>query len=85
MHFDSPCIDALKLQHNQITNQLERKSSQSEAVSKVWEELKLKIEEKIQALYKEIDVVLYNGTHKLDNKINKMRYNFKTKQRRLYV
>jgi len=28
---------------------------------------------------------LYNGTHKLDNKINKMRYNFKTKQRRLYV
>jgi transposase len=52
------CIDALKLQHNQITNQLERKSSQSEAVSKVWEELKLKIEEKIQALYKEIDVVL---------------------------
>ena len=27
----------------------------------------------------------YNGTHKLDNKINKMRYNFKTKQRRLYV
>jgi transposase len=52
------CIDALKLQHNQITNQLERNSSQSEAVSKVWEELKLKIEEKIQALYKEIDVVL---------------------------
>lgn len=29
--------------------------------------------------------VVYNGTHKLDNKINKMRYNFKTKQRRLYV
>ena len=28
---------------------------------------------------------IYNGTHKLDNKINKMRYNFKTKQRRLYV
>jgi len=29
--------------------------------------------------------IVYNGTHKLDNKINKMRYNFKTKQRRLYV
>ena len=35
---------------------------------------------------KELDISKeYNGTHKLDNKINKMRYNFKTKQRRLYV
>ena len=52
------CIDSLKLQHNQITNQLERKSKQSKLVTKTWIELKLKLEEKIQDLYKEIDVIL---------------------------
>ena len=52
------CIDALKLQYNQITNQLEKESRQSEFVTKTWLELKLKLEEKIQDLYREIDVVL---------------------------
>ena len=51
-------IDSLKLQHNQITNQLEKESRQSEFVSKTWKELKIKLEEKIRELYKEIDRLL---------------------------
>lgn len=54
----SRCIDNLKLQHNQMTNQLEKKYKQSEFVSKIWEELAFKIEEKIKALYSEVDVLL---------------------------
>ena len=52
------CIDSLKLQHSQIINQLEKKSRQSEFVSKTWEELKSKLEEKIKELYKEIESLL---------------------------
>ena len=52
------CIDSLKLQHNQITNQLEKGFRQSKFVSKTWKELKFKLEEKTRDLYKEIDVVL---------------------------
>lgn len=52
------CIDNLKLQHNQITNQLEKKSRQSEFVTKTWKELSRKVEEKIRELYKKIDALL---------------------------
>jgi mannose/fructose/N-acetylgalactosamine-specific phosphotransferase system component IIB len=41
--------------------------------------------EELSSKYPKLFIKDYNGTHKLDNKINKMRYNFKTKQRRLYV
>ena len=41
-----------------MTNQLEKKSRQSEFVTKTWEELASKIEEKIKDLHDEVDVLL---------------------------
>ena len=54
----SRCIDSLKLQHNQITNQLEKKSSQSKFVSITWEKLSTMVEDKIKELYKKIEALL---------------------------
>ena len=54
----SRCIESLKIQHNQVANQLERKSTQAPAVSKIWEELQSKIKSQIDKLYKKIDSLI---------------------------
>ena len=54
----SRCIDALKIQHNQISNQLEKKSSQSKFVTKTWEELVFRVEKELKNLYDEVDALL---------------------------
>jgi|APCry1669189034_1035192.scaffolds.fasta_scaffold01690_11 hypothetical protein len=50
----SRCIDALKIQHNQISNQLEKKSSKSKFVTKTWEELVFRVEKELKNLYDEV-------------------------------
>ena len=50
------CIASLKLQHNQTTNQLENKM-QSCFILNIWKDLKLKIEDQIKDLYKEINAL----------------------------
>lgn len=57
----SRCIDALKIQHNQISNQLEKKSSQSKFVTKTWEELVFRVEKELKNLYDEVDALLGNN------------------------
>lgn len=58
----SRCIDALKLQYSQITNQLEN-TGHSESVAEVWEDLGVQIKEKIKSLYKKVDELLSETSH----------------------
>ncbi|WP_154512446.1 IS110 family transposase [Rickettsiales endosymbiont of Trichoplax sp. H2] len=59
----SRCIDSLKIQYNQVINQLERKSDKSKLVSKVWEDLKLKIKFQINDLRQKVDSLLIKSSY----------------------
>ena len=74
-YIDDKQIDA-KERYGELVEQIKNQELGSDLI--------LKLEE-IRDLAIGVTWKQYNGTHKLDNKINKMRYNFKTKQRRLYV
>jgi transposase len=56
------CINSLKLQHNQITNQLENKM-QSDFISNIWQDLKLNIEDKIKALYQKANALFIKSNY----------------------
>ena len=51
------------MQYNQIINQLENESNQSDAVSQVWKDLGKQIKEKINKLYKKTDELVHKTPH----------------------